>query len=116
MATLSSTQWTTFELPITVRQPSELSGVPGTPVDLTGSTAEGCLFKGFTATERYLLTFEFASDRTTGTVTASLEPEQTGAIPYGDYLCQIKITGSLGRVQLLLNETITIAPGRPPHA
>lgn len=114
MPTLSATQWTTFELPITVRQPSVTSGIPGEPVNLTGSTAVGELFKGFTATERYPLTLTFASDRATGAVTASLTPEQTGAIPYGDYLCQIRIADSLGKVQLLLNESIAIEPGRRP--
>lgn len=113
MDALIITQWTTFALPITVRQPSTTPGVPGTPVDLTGSTAEGAIFKGFTATEGYPLTFAFASDRTTGEVTAALTPEQTGAIPYGAYLCQIKIADSLGAVQLLLNQSIVVAPGRP---
>ncbi len=116
MDTLTLTQWTTFTLPITVRQPSTDPNTPGTPVDLTGSSAEGSIFKGFTATERYSLSFTFASDRTTGEVTASLTATQTGAIPYGDYLFQIRIADSLDVVQLLLNGTITVAPGRSPNA
>ena len=105
-------QWADFTLPITLRNPS-VGGVQGTPIDLTGYTAVGVVFKGYASAERVLFSFAFAIDRTSGNLTANLTANQAGALPYGLYLYEIKLSDPFGKIVRILKGQVNVDPGSP---
>jgi hypothetical protein len=105
-------QHTDFNLPITLRNPSS-NGVQGNPINLTGASAVGFVFKGYAASERVPFSFEFDPDRTSGKVAAILSALQAGALPYGLYLFEIKLFDALGKVIRILKGTAMVDPGAP---
>lgn len=108
-------QWVDFTLPLTVRNPVVPPATVGTPVDLTGATATGSIFKGFQAETSYPFTVTFDDDRTTGKLTVSMTDSAIAAIPYGMYLYQIRVEDSLGITLLYLEGVATIEAGRNPN-
>lgn len=110
---ISLTQWVDFQLPITVRNPAVPPATVGTPIDLTGATAKGSIFKGYQAFNRPAFEFEFNPDRSTGELTALFSANKAGLLAYGLYLYQIKIIDSLGAVLLLLEGVAEVKPGVP---
>ena len=105
-------QWSDFTLPITLRNPS-VGGVQGNPIDLTGCTAVGFVFKGYASSARVPFSFVFAVDRTSGKLTANLTATQAGALPYGLYLYEIKLSDSSGKIVRILKGQVSIEPGGP---
>ena len=105
-------QWSDFALPITLRNPS-VGGVQGNPIDLTGCTAVGFVFKGYAASARVPFSFIFAVDRTSGKLTANLTVAQVGALPYGLYLYEIKLFDSSGKIVRILKGQVSVEPGAP---
>jgi hypothetical protein len=104
-------QYEDFNLPQTIEQPATTVGGTPTPINLTGFSASGAVFKGFTADLFHSFTFTFNSDRATGKFTASLSDTQTGSIPWGDYLFLICIKNSLGEIERLIEGTAIVKPG-----
>lgn len=105
-------QHTDFNLPITLRNPS-FNGVAGNPIDLTGCSAVGSVFKGYAASERVPFSFEFNSDRATGKVAAKIAAIQTGAIAYGLYLFEIRLLDAAGKVIRLIKGNAIVEAGAP---
>ena len=105
-------QWSDFTLPITLRNPS-VGGVQGTPIDLTGCTAVGFVFKGYGASERVPFSFVFAVDQTSGKLTANLTATQSGALPYGLYLYEVKLFDPFGKIVRILKGQVSVEPGAP---
>lgn len=106
-------QYEDFNLPLTIDQPAITVGAPRLPINLTGWSASGAVFKGFTAVLYHSFTFTFNSDRTTGKFAASLSDAQTGIIPWGDYLFLICVKNSLGEIERLIEGTAIVKPGIP---
>lgn len=112
MQQITITQWEHFRLPLTLEQPVTVNGVTtSAPIDLTGCSATGMVFKGFKATNKHEFTVTFDNNRTTGKLIVSLTPQQTGAIAWGEYLYAILIKNSLGIVEHLFQGTAMVAPG-----
>ena len=105
-------QFADFTLPITLKNPS-VSGAPAVPINLTGCTAVGSVFKGYAAPGRVSFAFVFATDRSTGKLTAKLTATQTGGLSYGLYLYEIKLFDAAGLVIRILTGTATVQPGAP---
>ncbi|MBL1177650.1 hypothetical protein [Pantanalinema sp. GBBB05] len=113
---ISLKQWVDFQLPLTVRQPIVPPAIVGVPVNLTGATATGSIFKGFQAETAYPFVITFDTDRTTGKLTVSMADSAVAAIPYGMYLYQIRVEDSQGITLLYLEGVATIEAGRNPNA
>lgn len=108
-------QWVDFQLPLTVRNPVVPPATVGTPVNLTGATATGSIFKGFTAEAAYPFVITFDSDRSTGKLTVSMTDSAIAAIPYGMYLYQVRVEDSQNITLLYLEGVATIEAGRNPN-
>lgn len=103
-----------FLLPLTVRNPSTDGGVtPGTPIDLTGATAQGGVFKGYKAPLFYPFVFTFDADPTTGQLSAALPAALVTSCPYGLYRFELKVLGSTGLTIFFLEGPATLEAGNP---
>lgn len=111
--TITINQYEDFNLPLTIDQPPQTSGGSPTPIDLTGWSATGAVFKGFSAALYHPFTFTFNSDRATGKFAASLSDTETGNIPWGDYLFLICVKNGLGEIERLIEGDAIVKPGIP---
>lgn len=107
---ITLSQFADFSLPITIKNPN-MGTVVGTPINLTGCTAIGFVFKGYAASVRVPFSFVFNSDRATGKLTAGLTGTQTGTLAYGLYLYEIKLIDAAGLVIRILQGIATVQPG-----
>ncbi len=69
----------------------EVVGNNGAPTDLTGYSARGEVRRSYTASLATTFTAAIDSDPTTGIVTISLGPDQTGSLKSGRYLYDVEI-------------------------
>ncbi len=109
---LAIVQFSDLNLPITLRNPT-VGGVAGSPIDLTGCQAVGFVMKGYMAVDKTPLSFVFDGDRTTGKLLVTLTATQTGLMPYGLYLYEIKLFDSLGKIVRILKGGASVDPGAP---
>lgn len=92
--------------------------INGSPVDLTGFTAEGKIRKKPSDPVVAEFTVNFATDRTSGIFTISLSKAQTLAIPTGEsdssadslYQYDVMLTDGTDKTIRLLKGKVTVSP------
>lgn len=77
----------------------------GDPIDLTGATFTGSIWKGDT---EVALTFTIAEDPTTGVVTMEMTDENTATLELGVNYIKVELEYSDGRVDVPLYGTVNV--------
>lgn len=69
----------------------EVTNTNQTPTDLTGYSSRGQVRKSYTSAIAATFTSSIDSDPTTGVVTISLSPAQTGSLKAGRYVYDVEV-------------------------
>lgn len=82
----------------------------GDLVDLTGYSANGHIRKHYTSETATVFDCTFASDRTTGVLTISLDRDITDAMEAGRFVYDVELTSAANKRSRLVEGVVTVTP------